>query len=78
MRFGGDFRARQLECSIGSLLGQGYCVERLSLHNVESVEIFFILMRDDFILLFPKRPQVRTSYVCLCSDLACVSNSKSK
>ena len=36
---------------------QGYCVERLSLLNVEVVEIFFMLMHDDFLLLFPKRPQ---------------------
>ena len=42
--------------------GQGYCVEWLSLLNVEAVEIFFMLMRDDFLLLFPKRPQVRTMY----------------
>ena len=35
--FSGDIRARQLERSIG---GQGYCVERLSLLNVEAVEIF--------------------------------------
>ena len=35
--FGGDIQARQLERSIG---GQGYCVERLSLLNVEAVEIF--------------------------------------
>ena len=59
MCFGGDIRARQLERSIG---GQDYCVERLSLLNVDGVEIFFMLMRDDFILLFPKRPQVRTMY----------------
>ena len=62
MCFGGDIRARQLERSIGGLLGQGYCVERLSLLNVEAVEIFFMLMRDDFLLLFPKRPEVRTMY----------------
>ena len=60
MYFGGDIRARQLEHSIGDLQGQGYCVERLSLLNVEAVEIFYLLMHDDFILLFPKRPQVRT------------------
>ena len=47
-----------------SVLGQGNCVERLSLLNVEAVEIF-ILMRDKFILLFPKRPQVRTMYACV-------------
>ena len=55
MCFGGSIWARQLERSIGGLQGQGYCVERLSLLNVEVVEIF--LMRDDFRLLFPKRPQ---------------------
>ena len=38
--FGGDVRARQFERSIGGLLGQGYCVEGSSLHNVEAVEIF--------------------------------------
>ena len=48
MCFGGDIQARQLECSIGGLQGQGYCVERLSLLNVEAVEIFFMLMPDDF------------------------------
>ena len=62
MCFGGDIQARQLERRIRGLQGQGYCVERLSLLNVEGVEIFFMLMRDDFILLFPKRPQVRTMY----------------
>ena len=64
MCFGGDIRARQLEHSVGGLLGQGYCVERLSLLKVETVEIhkFFMLMRDNFILLFPKRPQVWTMY----------------
>ena len=41
MCFGGDIRARQLEHSIGGLQDQGYCVERLSLLNVEAVEIFF-------------------------------------
>ena len=61
----------------GGLLGQGYCVERLSLLKVETVEIFFMLLSDDFILLFPKRPQVRNMYARLCSDLACVSNSQS-
>ena len=35
--FGGDIQARQLERSIA---GQGYCVERLSLLNVEALEIF--------------------------------------
>ena len=59
MCFGGDIRARQPERSIG---GQDYFVERLGLLNVEGVEIFFMLMRDNFILLFPKRPQVRTMY----------------
>ena len=59
MCFGGDIRARQLKRSIGALQSQGYCVERLSLLNIEAVEIFFMLMRDDFLLLFPKRPQVR-------------------
>ena len=77
MCFGGNIRARQLERSIGGLLGQGYCVERLSLLKVETVEIFFMLMSDNFILLFPKRPQVRNMYARLCSDLACVSNSQS-
>ena len=48
MCFGGDIRARQLERSIRGLQGQGYCVERLSLLNVEAVEIFFMLMPDDF------------------------------
>ena len=65
MCFGGDIRARQLECSIGGLQSQGYCVERLSLLNIEAVEIFFMLTRDDFLLLFPKRPQVRTMYACV-------------
>ena len=41
MCFGGDIRARQLEHSIGGLQDQGYCVEWLSLLNVEAVEIFF-------------------------------------
>ena len=62
MCFGGDVRARQLERSIGGLQGQGYCVERLSLLNVEAVKIFFMLMCDNFRLLLPKRPQVRTMY----------------
>ena len=44
MCFGGDIWARQLERSIGGLQGQGYCVERLSLLNVEAVEIFFMLI----------------------------------
>ena len=48
MCFGGNIRARQLEHSIGSLQGQGCCVERLSLLNVEAVEILFMLMPDDF------------------------------
>jgi len=64
--FGGDIQVRHLERNIGGLLGQGNCVERLSLLNVEAVEIFFMLMRDDFILLFPKRPQVRTVYAYNC------------
>ena len=38
--FGGDIQARQLERSIGGLQSQSYCVERLSLLNVEAVEIF--------------------------------------
>ena len=38
--FGGDILARQLEHTIGGLQGQGYCVEKLSLPNVEAVEIF--------------------------------------
>ena len=59
MCFGGDILARQLERSIGSLQGQDNCAERLSLLNVEAVEIFFMLMRDDFL---SKRPQVRTMY----------------
>jgi len=63
--FGGDIRARQLERSIGGLQGQDYCVERLSLLNVEAVEIFFMLMCDNFLLLFPRRPQVRTMYACV-------------
>ena len=62
MCFGGDIRARQLDRSIGGLQGQGYCVERLSLLNVEAVKIFFMLMCDNFHLLLPKRPQVRTMY----------------
>ena len=40
MCFGGDIRARQLEHSSGGLQGQGYCVEKLSLLNIEAVEIF--------------------------------------
>ena len=40
VRFGGDIQARLLERSIGGLQGQGYCVEKLSLLNVEAVEIF--------------------------------------
>ena len=50
-----DIRGRELKHSVGSLQGQGYCVERLglNLHNVEAVEIFFMLMCDDFLLLFP-------------------------
>ena len=62
MCFGGNFRARQLERSNGGLQGQGYCVERLSLLNIEAIEIFFMLMHDDFLLLFPKRSEVRTMY----------------
>ena len=51
---------------------------RAILCNVEVVEIFLMLMCDDFLLLFPKTPQqVRTMYAWLCSDLACVSNSQS-
>ena len=48
MCFGGDIRARRLERSIIGLQGQGYCVEKLSLLNVEMVDIFYMLMRDDF------------------------------
>ena len=66
MCFGGDIRARQLERSIRCLQGQGYCVEKLSLLNVEAVDIFYMLMRDDLLLLFPKRPQVRTMYAPDC------------
>ena len=62
MCFDGSIGARKFERSIGGLQGQGYCVDRLSLLNVEVVEIFFMLMRNDFFLLFPKRPQVRTMY----------------
>ena len=62
MCFGGDIQARQLEHSIGGLQGQGYCVERLNLLNIEAVEIFFVLMGDDFLLLYLKKPQVRTMY----------------
>ena len=52
--FGVDVRARPLERSIGGLRGESYCVERLSLHiNVEAVEILFMLMCDNFLLLFP-------------------------
>ena len=29
-------------------------------------------MHDNFLLLFPKMPQVKTMYAWLCSDLACV------
>ena len=75
MCFGGDIRARQLKRSIGALQSQGYCVERLSLLN-RGDRYFFMLMRDDFLLLFPKRPQVRTMLPD-CSDLAYVSNSQS-
>ena len=44
-----------------------FCVaiERLSLLNVEVVEIFSMLMHDNFLLLFPRRPQVRNMYVCV-------------
>ena len=42
---------------------------------IEPVEISFMLMRDDFLLL--NRPQVRTMYAWLCTDLASVSNSQS-
>ena len=62
MCFSGDIQARELERSIGGLQSQGYCLERLSLLNIEAVEIFFMLMRDNFLLLFLKRPQVRTMY----------------
>ena len=62
MCFGCDVRARQLERSVGGLQSQGYCVERLSVLNVEAVEIFFMLMRENLLLLFLKRPQVRTMY----------------
>ena len=31
-----------------------------------------MLMHDDFLLLFPKIPQVKTMHAWLCSDLACV------
>ena len=72
MRFGGDIRARQLERSIGGLQGQGYCVESLSL--IRGGRDFFMLMRDDFLLLFPKR----TQGLCMpVFRLACVSNSQS-
>ena len=54
MCFGGDIQARELEHSIGGLQSQGYCLERLSLLNIEAVEIFFMLMRDNFLLLFLK------------------------
>ena len=65
MCFGGDIRARRLERSIGGLQGQGYCVEKLSLLNVEAVDIFYMLMRDDLLFLFPKRPQARTVSPCV-------------
>ena len=54
MCFGSDIQARELERSIGGLQSQGYCLERLSLLNIEAVEIFFMLMRDNFLLLFLK------------------------
>ena len=41
MCFGGDIRARQLERSVGGLLGQGYCVERLSLLKGRDGRDFF-------------------------------------
>ena len=56
------FGLGSLSIALGGLQSQGYCVERLSLLNIEVVEIFFMLMRDDFLLLFSKRPQVRTMY----------------
>ena len=37
----------------------------------------YMLMCDDFLLLSPKIPQVRTMHTWLCSDLACVCNSQS-
>ena len=40
MCFGGDIWAWQLEHSIEGVQSQAYCVERLSLLNVEAVEIF--------------------------------------
>ena len=57
MCFGGDIRARQLEHSVGGLLGQGYCVERLSLLKVETVEThkFFMLMRDNLHFAISKK-----------------------
>ena len=35
-----------------------------------------MLMRDDFLLLFPKMPQVRIIHGWLCSDLACVYDNQ--
>ena len=51
----------------------------LTLIYVEALEIFFMLMRDIFLLLFPRRPQVRTMfYACVQLTLiACVSNGQS-
>ena len=35
-----------------------------------------MLMCDDFLLLFPRMPQVRTMHALPCSDLPCVYNSQ--
>jgi len=71
--FGGDIRARQLERSIGGLQSQVYCVERLSLLNVEAIEIFHAgALQPPFTI---SKEASSKDYVCLCSvDLARVSN----
>ena len=43
----------------------------------KAADICSMMMRDDFLSLFPKMPQVRNMQAWLCSDLSCVHNSQS-
>ena len=76
MCFGGDIRARQVEHSIGGLLGQGYCVEYRIAGNFREAEIFAIFAikcqltkicsRENFFLQIYFVDELRTlSTVCL-------------
>ena len=88
MCFSGEIQATQLEHSIYILtarftgLAYGYkhpVVWKRSAYRAcrRRQRFCYMLMRDDFLLLSPKMPQVRTMHAWLCSDLGCVCNSQS-